>query len=378
MHAELPAPGSDEIAHSERLAALIRGEISRAGGALDFARYMELALYAPGLGYYSAGATKFGRAGDFVTAPELGFVFARCLARAVALRLREVSGDDIVEIGPGSGALAAEMLLELERLDALPERYRMLERSADLRARQRETLERRCPHLLARLDWLDAPPAQAWRGVLVANEVIDALPVRLFALRDAGVFTRAVALDAAGDFCWREVVADAALHEALAPHADALAHVPRPYVSEVCALLAPWLAEVTRALECGYALFVDYGYAHDEYYAAARHTGTLRCHYRHRAHDDPLILVGLQDITAWVDFDALARAGAQAGLEVRSHATQARFLIEHGLDEVFADAYSDSSGEARRYALAQEVKRLTLPGEMGERFRVMELHRGGA
>jgi len=376
MHAELPAPDCDEIAHSERLAALIRAEISSAGGALDFARFMELALYAPGLGYYSAGATKFGRAGDFVTAPELGFVFARCFARAVATRLRESAGNDIVELGPGSGALAAEMLLELERLDALPDRYRMLERSADLRARQHDTLAQRCPHLLARVDWLDAPAAQAWRGVLVANEVIDALPVRLFALREAGISARAVALDAAGDFCWREVDADAALMDALVPHTDALARLPRPYDSEVCTLLAPWLAEVTRTLERGSALFVDYGYAGDEYYAAARRTGTLRCHYRHRAHDDPLILVGLQDITAWVDFEALASAGKRAGFSVEAHDTQAQFLIAHGLDEVFGEAYANAQDEAARYTLAQEVKRLTLPGEMGERFRVMALRCG--
>ena len=171
-------PGPDETAHSARLAALIRGEIASAGGTLDFARYMELALYAPGLGYYSAGATKFGRAGDFVTAPELGFVFARCLARAIAAALAD-AGDDIVELGPGSGALAADVLLELERLSALPARYRLLERSADLRARQRETLASRCPHLLSRVDWLDGPPSQGWRGVLVANEVIDALRIPL-------------------------------------------------------------------------------------------------------------------------------------------------------------------------------------------------------
>ncbi|MEP6939838.1 MAG: SAM-dependent methyltransferase [Rudaea sp.] len=377
MHAKLPTPSPDEIEHSKRLVALIRGEIASAGGALDFARYMELALYAPGLGYYSAGATKFGRAGDFVTAPELGFVFARCLARAVAPILHACAGGDVVELGPGSGALAAELLLELEGLAALPARYRLLERSADLRARQRETLARRCPHLLARVGWLDAPPAQPWRGVLVANEVVDALPVSLFALRETGSFARAVALDEAGNFRWREVEAHPELRSALAGCLAEHARLPRPYLSEVCTLLSPWIAEVTRTLDTGSALFVDYGYAGGAFYAAARRTGTLRCHYRHRAHDDPLILVGLQDITAWVDFDALARAGAQAGFAVTAHATQARFLVAHGLDEVFAAAYASCSDERERYALAQEVKRLTLPAEMGERFRVMELRRAG-
>ncbi len=376
MHADLPPPSPEEAAHSERLATLIRAEIANAGGALDFARYMELALYAPGLGYYSAGAAKFGAAGDFITAPELGFVFARCLARAVAPVLAGVGGGDILELGPGSGALAADLLLELERLGALPARYRLLERSADLRARQRETLQRRCAHLAVDIEWLDAPPLEPWRGVLVANEVIDALPVRLFALRETGLYVRAVAVDERGGFVWREGPADAALREAVAAAIGERGEtLPRPYFSEVCPWLSPWLAEVTRSLESGSALFIDYGYADGEYYAAARRAGTLRCHYRHRAHDDPLVLTGLQDITAWVDFDALARAGAEAGFGVAAHDTQAQFLIAHGLDEVFGEAYANASDEAARYALAQQVKRLTLPGEMGERFRVMALRR---
>lgn len=384
MRIELPEPEPAERAHGERVAALIREEIAAAGGALDFARYMELALYAPGLGYYSAGATKFGAAGDFVTAPELGAVFTRCLARAVAPALRELGGGDVLELGPGSGALAVELLLELERLDALPARYRLLERSADLRERQRETIAARCAHLVDRCAWLDSPPAEAWRGVLLANEVMDALPVRLFALRDSGLFARKVGVDENGSFVWREVEADMPLVEAvraampnsaLSSQPLALDTLPRPYLSEVCPLLSPWFAEVMRTLTEGTALFIDYGYAHGEYYAPARHEGTLRCHYRHRAHNDPLILAGLQDITAWVDFDALARAGASAGFNVAAHSTQAEFLIEHGLDEVFGDAYAATSDEATRYALAQQVKRLTLPSEMGERFRVMALRR---
>ncbi|HEX7916245.1 class I SAM-dependent methyltransferase [Rudaea sp.] len=374
MRVELPEPSAEARAHSERLTALIRAEIATAGGALDFARYMELALYAPGLGYYSVGTTKFGAAGDFVTAPELGFVFARCLARALEPELAD--GEDIVELGPGSGALAAELLLELERLGTLPARYRLLERSADLRARQRETLHARCAHLLDRIEWLDAPPSTPWRGALVANEVIDALPVRAFALRDEGLFARAVGIDAQEHFVWREIAADASLQAAVERVlGKRAAHLPRPYLSEVCTLLDPWLDEVTRTLERGSAWFIDYGYAHGGYYDPARHVGTLRCHYRHRAHDDPLILPGLQDITAWVDFDALARAGEAVGLRVAEHATQAPFLIANGIDEVFAQGYERTADEATRYALAQQVKRLTLPGEMGEKFRVMVLRR---
>jgi SAM-dependent MidA family methyltransferase len=377
MHADLPEPDADARAHSERLAALIRSEIAGAGGALDFARYMELALYAPGLGYYSAGATKFGADGDFVTAPELGFVFARCMARAIAPTLRETRGD-ILELGPGSGALAAELLLELERLNALPGRYRLLERSADLRERQRALLLRRCSHLEKLTEWLDAPPSHPWRGVLVANEVADALPVRLFALRDDGIHARAVGVDSGGNLVECAVPADAgltrAVHGALGTRIDSL---PRPYRSEVCVLLAAWLVEITRSLESGAAWFVDYGYARTDYYAPQRREGTLRCHYRHRAHDDPLLWPGLQDITAWVDFDALTGAAIAAGFEPHGNMTQAEFLIGHGLDSVFGEAFALAPDEAAKYRLAQEVKRLTLPGEMGERFRVLRFRRAG-
>jgi len=369
VRVDLPNPGPDELAHSERLAALIRAEIAAAGGALDFSRYMELALYAPGLGYYSAGAAKFGAAGDFVTAPELGFVFARCLARALAPVLCETCGD-VLELGPGSGALAAELLAELERLDALPARYFLLERSADLRERQRERILRHCPHLQDRCIWLDAPPTETWRGALIANEVVDALPVRAFALRADDLFARTVGVDECGRFEWREIPADAALRDAVAHVVADASALPRPYVSEICPMLAPWFAEITRNLQHGAAWFVDYGYSRADYYSPQRGGGTLRCHWRHRAHDDPLILPGLQDITAHVDFDALSEAGIAAGFEVAASESHAQFLIRNGLEEVFADACANAVDEVARYALAQQVKRLTLPGQMGEAFWV--------
>jgi SAM-dependent MidA family methyltransferase len=375
MRIDLPEPAAAEREHSERLHALILRAIDAAGGALDFARYMELALYAPGLGYYSAGAEKFGAAGDFVTAPELGGVFARCLARALAPALRATLGD-VLELGPGSGALAVELLSELEHLDALPRRYRLLEPSADLRARQRERVMQHCPHLENIVEWLDTPPAQPWRGALVANEVIDALPVRLFALHEDGLRRRGVGADGSGQLVWREDAADAALTHAVDAALGARATaLPRPYRSEVRPMLAPWFAEVTRSFEHGIALFIDYGYDNAGYYAAERREGTLRCHYRHRAHDDALLWPGLQDITAWVDFDALIAAATTAGFNAERVETQAQFLIAHGLAEVFATTHAQAPDEAARYRLAQEVKRLTLPGEMGERFKVATFRR---
>jgi len=369
MRADLPEPSREDRAHSGRLCALIREEIHAAGGAIGFDRYMELALYAPGLGYYSAGAAKFGAAGDFVTAPELGFLFARCLARAVAPVLRE-TGRDVLELGPGSGALAADLLPELQRLGALPSRYRLLERSADLRERQRATLLARCPALIDRIEWIDRPPTESWRGALIANEVVDALPVRLFALRAAGLGERTVGVDGE-TFAWRERAADAVLAQGVRDAIGDAPDLPRPYLSEIRPLLAPWFAEVAGRLERGDAWFIDYGYPREEFYAPARGSGTLRCHYRHRAHDDPLILPGLQDITAWVDFDALASAATSSGFAQTELSTQAQFLVRHGLEQVFADAHAAAPDEWARYRLAQEAKRLMLPGEMGEAFKVL-------
>jgi SAM-dependent MidA family methyltransferase len=367
VRVELPEPSPDERAHSERLSRLIRAEIA-AHGLIGFDRYMELALYAPGLGYYSAGAAKFGRDGDFVTAPELGFVFARCLARALAPILRDTRGD-VFELGPGSGALAADVLLELERLDALPARYRLLERSADLRERQQQTLHSRCRHLEKLAVWLDAPSTEPWQGALIANEVVDALPVRAFAFRDNRIMERCVATDESGTFVWREIDADTSLTATVQRLLDK--DTPQPYRSEYCAMLGPWLDTVSRSMAGGAAWFIDYGHRRDAYYAPQRFEGTLRCHYRHRGHDDPLILTGLQDITAWVDFDALSDAAHAAGFTFVDLTAQNQFLVASDLADVFAHAYEAGPDEAVRYALSQEVKRLTLPQEMGEAFKVL-------
>ncbi len=375
MKVDLPQPTAEERAHSERLFELIRNEIRVNGGAIRFDRYMELALYAPGLGYYSAGATKFGASGDFVTAPELGSVFARCLARAIAPALRD-EGSEILELGPGSGALAVELLLELERLRALPNRYHLLERSADLRERQRRAFNECCPHLETLAVWLDSPPTSAWQGALIANEIVDALPVRLLELNANEVFERCVSLDEDHRVVWHTVPADSSFKRDVGRVlGDARRTLPQPYRSEICAMLAPWFDEVTRTMRNGSAWFFDYGHRHDDYYAPQRREGTLSCHYRHRVHDDPLLLPGLQDITAWVDFDALADVARLSGFHIDSMTTQADFLIRYGLQDIFDSEYAAAGDEAQRYQLAQEVKRLTLPTEMGESFKVLAMRR---
>jgi len=370
----LPAPDPDALAHSERLRALIQEQIFASGGAIPFSRFMELCLYAPGLGYYSAGATKFGDSGDFVTAPELGPLFAACVADSVAPVLRELGPQaDFIELGGGSGAFAEVALKKLLALDALPARYAILEPSADLRERQRERLrEHLNPLLFDLVEWLDMPPQQAWNGVLFANEVIDALPTPRFTIRDGEVFEEHVALDGEGCFVRSDRPADALL-------AAAVRHVERqleaPFVdgyrSELLPQLPYWVQAVIGRLQSGALLFVDYGYARGEYYQPQRSDGTLRAFCRHQLVADVYAHPGLQDLTVSVDFTALAEAGTNAGFHFAGYCAQTSFLIGNGLEQNLAAAEAKAHDEAARYKLRQEAKRLTLPGEMGERFQVM-------
>ncbi len=372
MPHRLPAPDIEAAAHSRRLAEHIAAEIA-ANGPLPFAQFMALALYAPGLGYYSAGSQKFGTDGDFVTAPELGPAFAHALGHCLELAMAALPEWTLLEIGGGSGALAADLLLALERRHALPQRYRILEVSADLRARQRETLEQRCQHLLDRVDWLDEPPHESWRGVVLANEVIDALPASRFALRIDGLQEQYVA-GGPDEFTWTELPAPPLLAEMVQTRlADCMGDLPRPYRSEIHTTLAPWLEAVTDRLQCGLALFIDYGYPRHEFYRSERRDGTLVCHYRHHAHDDPLILVGLQDITAFVDFTALAEAADACGLDVAGYTSQTQFLLGNDVEGYLRDA--DALSFADRLRVVDAVKKLMLPGQMGERFQVMALSR---
>ncbi len=349
---------------STELCALIRAEMDGAGGALPFARFMELALYSPGLGYYSAPGEKFGEAGDFVTAPELGNLFARCLARQCAQILGPLGEADVLEAGAGSGALAADLLLELERLGCPPRRYFILELSAGLRARQRATLEQRAPHLAGRVRWLDTLPG-SFRGVVLGNELLDAMPVERFRVTEAGVRELEVAWEE-GRFVWREGVAS----EPLRRRVEALA-LPVGYSSEINPSAEAWVGSIADILAQGVLLLIDYGFPRAEFYHPQRRAGTLMCHYRHRAHDDPLIWVGLQDITAHVDFTAIAEAAHAAGLAVLGYTSQAAFLLGCGLDRIAAA--SDPAATRAHLELTQQIKKLMLPSEMGELYKVIAL-----
>ncbi len=404
----LPPLSPDEQHHSSAVEQRLREEITSAGGWLSFERFMELALYAPGLGYYSAGSSKLGASGDFVTAPEVSDLFSRCVARQCA-EVLSVVGGGILELGAGTGRMAADVLLALEALGVLPDRYAILEVSADLAERQRALLDRLPAHLRERVVWLDRLPERPLHGVVLANEVLDALPCQRFVVgadngpgaRDgsgsgstgplgavatpgsAGVLELGVALqgDLFGDRT--AVLQGASFVDCVAAPDDALAaacesllrELPQPlpsgYTSEICLRVAPWIASLAECLERGLILLFDYGLPRSHYYHPQRVSGTLQCHFKHRAHDNPYINVGVQDITAWVDFTRVAEAAVAAGLEVSGFCTQAAFLLATGIERFV----SDCDGIVEQTRRAGEARRLLLPGEMGEAFKVMGLTR---
>ena len=367
----LPAPDADALAYSDALTRHIADEISRAGGWIGFDRFMELALYAPGMGYYSGGARKFGAAGDFVTAPELTPAFSQTLAAQVAQFLT-FGLTEVIEVGAGSGRLAADLLLELERRDALPARYSILDLSGELRARQRETIAARAPHLLDRVSWLDRLP-EHFDGLVLANELLDAMPVHLVAWRgDVGICERGVAFRD-GQFAWEDRPAGGRLLERAQFLASEQA-IPPGYLSEICLAAPAWVAAWAGIIGRGALLLIDYGFPQREYYHPQRNAGTLMCHYRHHAHGEPFYLPGLQDITAHVDFTAIVEAGHQAGLDFLGYTTQATFLFNCGLTEILAR--TPAADAAHYLPLANAAQKLISPAEMGELFKVIALGKG--
>lgn len=363
----LPAPAADALAHSRRVAAHIGAEIERAGGWIPFSAFMRLALYAPGLGYYAAGAEKFGAKGDFVTSPELTSLFGYALANQIADVLR-ASGGGVLELGAGTGGLAADVLTQLANLAALPETYAILEPSPDLRERQQRTLRQFAPAFASRVRWLNALPDE-WTGVIFGNEVLDALPVELVTRHGAFSFRRGVTLDDTGCLAWRDLPLPAGSdHEAIE-----LLFPPGDYESEFNPEGEALTATLAHLLRRGLLLWLDYGFPAREYYHPQRMTGTLMCHYRHHAHADPLVLPGIQDITAHVNFSAIAQAGLDAGLELAGYISQAGFLINCGIGELLQRTGDPDTTEFLRQSNA--VQRLLSPAEMGELFKVIALTR---
>jgi SAM-dependent MidA family methyltransferase len=368
----LPEVDAASAAHSARCAAHLRECIKASGGSISFAEFMHEALYAPGLGYYVAGASKFGAAGDFVTAPEVSPLFGRVLARQAALVLAQIDNAVVLEFGAGSGRLAVDLLGGLRDLDALPVRYQILEVSPELKERQQKLLQAELPDIVDRVEWMDALP-KSIKGLVIANEVLDAMPVERFVRRDTVQQLKVVA---SGDtFEFIEAAAPAVLVSAVEEiEADIGHRLADGYVSEVSLAAAPWVGDVANVLQHGCVFLFDYGLSRAQYFANDRSDGWLRCHFRHRAHNNPLLLPGIQDITAWVDFSAVAGAVVASGADIAGYLAQAQFMLGGGLDLELA-AMSQLE-PAAQLALSAEVKLLTLPGEMGENFKCFGFGRG--
>ena len=367
--AGLPAPPPEAQAASAALTRAIAQEIAANGGRVTFARYMELALYAPGLGYYMAGARKLGRDGDFVTAPEISALFGRTLARQFAPLIANGYGE-LLEIGAGSGALAADLLLELERLGRLPQRYLILELSSDLRSRSRDTLAARAPRHLERVAWLAGLPP-AFEGIVFGNEVLDAMPADRISRSRGETLEGFVRYDEERD---RFADLQAPASE---PVRRAAAELPLPdddYCTELQLRARAFVRSLGAALARGVAFFFDYGFPRREFYHPQRSRGTLMCHYRHRAHGDPYFLPGLQDITSHIDFSAIAQAGREAGMDLLGYTNQAQFLLNCGLTSILSETSPD---DVAAYApLAAQAQKLVSPAEMGELFKVIALGKG--
>jgi SAM-dependent MidA family methyltransferase len=370
MQLHLPEPSADALDASHALSRLIAHDIARHGGWISFARYMELALYAPDLGYYSGGAAKLGKDGDFTTAPEMTALFGETLAHAIGELLQQ-SAPHILEFGAGTGKLAADILGECTASGIVVESYSIVELSGELRARQQQLLAD-----FPQVKWLDAMPA-AFSGVAIGNEVLDAMPVSLVVKTENGWRERGVVCND-GVFSFEDKACDPTLVEQI-PEADAL---PPGYVTEVHpiatgfmkSLAAMLVAGVEQSGKGGAALLIDYGFPAGEYYLDQRSAGTLMCHYRHHSHDDPFYLPGLQDITAHVDFTAMAYAAVRNGLEMVGYMSQAGFLLAAGLANRLLQT---SPSDHRQYLpKTNAVQKLTSPAEMGELFKVLVVGKG--
>lgn len=398
MEASLPLPEltADEAVHAARVRAHLLAGLQAAGGRWPFAAFMAEALYAPGLGYYAAGARKFGPAGDFITAPEVSSLFGDCLARQGAEvfgHLRAAAGPPLtlVEYGAGSGALAVQVLRSLAELGELPDTYAIVEVSAELRERQAEAVAALPPALAARVCWWPGHAAAPWRGVLLANEVLDALPVERLRVGANGLEQCFVVANEAGlALDWQPAVP--ALRSWFADIAKELPlpsslSLPVGTEFEACLAAGPWVQDALAQLAAGVAIYLDYGLPRAQLYSPTRPRGTFSAFCRHRQHEDALWHPGLQDLTAWVDFTGVAEAGLAAGAYVAGFTTQAQFLVNAGLDAAYAERLArleagesgEQSASTRAFklaALAQGAQRLVMPQEMGERFKVLSLAKG--
>ncbi len=384
---KIAVPGIDAINHSQKLITSIADKIQQSGGAISFEEYMEQVLYAPGLGYYSAGCTKIGEQGDFITAPEISSLFSRCIARAISPVLHQLSDAKLLEAGAGSGKMAADILNELALINIDVKEYCILERSAELKERQQQTIQQIAPKQFDKVKWLDTLP-EFFSGVIVANELLDAMPVQLFRKKNHSVFERHVAFEE-GKFIWQDdTSANSRLTERISKiEKNCNSELPENYHSDVNFAAEDWLASINAILKKGYILLLDYGYSEKEYYHEQRSQGTLSCFYQHSRHDDPFLYPGLQDITAHIDFSNLTDtvlkssqntgAATRAGLQLNGYTTQAQFLMASGLMELMQEFVDNNKQDIKQQLIiSQQVKKLTMPYEMGETVKVIGFEKG--
>jgi len=370
---DLPTPSAAEIEQSEKLLNVIKQEIKNANGWISFEHYMQLALYAPCLGYYSGGAQKFGEQGDFITSPEVSPLFAQTLANPIAKLMADINDAKIIEFGAGSGKMAADLLLALQALNKLPSEYLIIELSAELQHRQKQTIKNKAPDLLARVKWLSKLPENSINAIVIANEVLDAMPIARFALKNKKVEQLGVeVVDEKLQLKYKK--ADSPLSEKVKSLTINFTSEEHAYCSEINQHIKPWIKSLSQCLTKAAIYIVDYGYPRSEYYADDRHMGTCMGYYRHRSMDAPLWYPGLQDLTAFVDFTEVAEGAIENGFDVDGFTSQGNFLINAGLAEVVEQTKIDN--EIQRLQIAQQMKTLSLPGEMGERFKVIGLSKG--
>ncbi len=370
MQQQLPEPDKASLAHSHKVTAAISQCIKDAGGWISFGDFMQQALYAPGLGYYVAGATKLGADGDFVTAPEISPLFSQSLAQAIEPTLKALNQPRILEFGAGTGIMAADILMHLATLDALPEGYDILEISPELKQRQQQTLKAKVPEFFSRIAWLDQLPDKGFEGIVLANEVLDAMPVERFTLEKETLKQLGV-IEKDDAFHWQGKDPESKRLFQKVQHMVASLATPLPeqYCSEMNLYVDPWLQSISDFMQAGLLLCVDYGFPRGEYYHPQRNQGTIMCHFRQHAHPDPLILPGIQDITAHVDFTEVAEGAIASGFSLAGYATQAHYLMNAGITELLSQQNQD-------FNASQQAKRLLMPGEMGELFKVMALTKG--
>lgn len=372
----LPEPDAESKQRSLLLCDRIRSACNRSDGSMRFSDFMNIALYEPGLGYYSGGLKKFGEKGDFITSPEVSPLFGQCLANQLAeilANFKKINNNKsyVIEFGAGSGVLAVDILLRLELLDFLPEKYFILELSAELKQRQKETIKEKAPHLLTRVQWLNYMPEKLTNAVVVANEVLDAMPVECFRVAENKIETLMVAMEDDRLFSHYAPATEEIIRKVSTIQQRSEITLPTGYCSEYNPAISAWLASIASGAENLVILLIDYGYNEQEYYHSDRDHGTLMCYYRHRAHDDFFWWPGLQDITAFVDFTDVAYSAVDLEMDVSGYTTQAAFLLSNGLAELHESQVTDDIKQ--QVALSQQIKTLSLPSEMGDKFKVMAL-----